>query len=68
MLKLGHLNIDDDAEGLGDDDAQGLGRRASGRTRRIRSCTPNTLNLAVFEALHEFYSCSAGWVGLRLAV
>ena len=30
MIKLGHLNIDDDDEGLGDDDAQGLKRRAAG--------------------------------------
>ena len=25
-------------------------------------------NSAVLGALHEFYSCSAGWVGLQLAV
>ena len=26
------------------------------------------LNLAVFEALHKFYLCSAGWVATQLAL
>ena len=36
MLKLGHLNIDDDAKGLGDDEAKELERWAPGR-RRVNS-------------------------------
>ena len=40
--------------------------KGPGWRRRIRSCTPNTLNLAVLEALHEFYLVQC-WVGRTAA-
>ena len=55
MLKLGHLNIDDDDEGLGDDDDLKFKRSGPGGKSCMTGRMLNSSNSAGVGALHEVY-------------
>ena len=68
MLKLGHLNIDDDEESwvtARTGSSEGTVQDGGGQIRCMRDFP---LNSRIFRHCTSFTWCSAGWVGLRLAV